>query len=277
MGKSFTKWHKVLIMSSSCSSYDVIKMRQLKIWRSSRVFAEYLKNGSADFTKLMSFLDNYLQYILKFKDWRQVNHCCHGNQFMRECWAKKHDLREEKWHFLKISNWYCLFELRFEIRSLKLPRTPNFSVIHPKTKKQWILSTPLVVALSKWRLWRNTFELEMTWSIFLNFTRFLPIVYSYQVSASSDLNQKKFGKYVSLLMFLTKHSPINLLPWQQWTIYPKLSILKDDLYNCLKSHKVWWRMAEPFLRYLAKTSGGHFAPPPSPSRVKLRLSIYHAL
>ena len=33
-----------------------------------------------------------------------VIHCCHGNQFMRECWAKNHDLREEKWHFLKISN-----------------------------------------------------------------------------------------------------------------------------------------------------------------------------
>ena len=29
---------------------------------------------------------------------------------------------------------------------------------------------------------------------FLNFTRFLPIVYSYQVSASSGLNQKKFWK-----------------------------------------------------------------------------------
>ena len=30
--------------------------------------------------------------------------------------------------------------------------------------------------------------------IFLNFTRFLPIVCSYQVSESSDLNQKKFWK-----------------------------------------------------------------------------------
>ena len=53
---------------------------------------------------------------------------------MRECWAKNHDLREEKWHFLKISNRYCVFELRFEIRSLKLPLTPNFNLIHPKQK-----------------------------------------------------------------------------------------------------------------------------------------------
>ena len=54
---------------------------------------------------------SYLSYLI---------HCCHGNQFVRESWAKNHDLREEKWHFLKISNRYCVFELRFEIRSLKL-------------------------------------------------------------------------------------------------------------------------------------------------------------
>ena len=55
---------------------------------------------------------------------------------MRERWTKNHDLREEKWHFLKIANNYCIFELRFDIRRLKLPATPNFSLIHPKTKKQ---------------------------------------------------------------------------------------------------------------------------------------------
>ena len=48
-------------------------------------------------------------------------HCCHGNQFMWECWAKNYDLKEEKWYFLKISNRYCIFELRFEIRSLNDP------------------------------------------------------------------------------------------------------------------------------------------------------------
>ena len=53
---------------------------------------------------------------------------------MRECWAKNHDLREEKWHFLKVSNRYRVFELRFEIRSLKLSLTPNSSLIHPKQR-----------------------------------------------------------------------------------------------------------------------------------------------
>ena len=28
--------------------------------------------------------------------------------FMRERWTKNHDLREEKWHFLKIVNRYCV-------------------------------------------------------------------------------------------------------------------------------------------------------------------------
>ena len=27
---------------------------------------------------------------------------------------------------------------------------------------------------------------------------------------------------------------------------------KNDLYNCLKSHKVWQKLAKQFLRYLAK-------------------------
>ena len=38
-------------------------------------------------------------------------------------------------------------------------------------------------------------------------------------------------------MFLDKHYPINLLPWQQWMAYPRALILKYDLYNCLKTHK----------------------------------------
>ena len=53
---------------------------------------------------------------------------------MREHWTKNHDLREEKWHFLKIASRYCLFELRFEIRNLKLALKPNFSLIHPKQR-----------------------------------------------------------------------------------------------------------------------------------------------
>ena len=33
---------------------------------------------------------------------------------MREHWAKNHDRREEKWHFLNITNRYYIFELKFE-------------------------------------------------------------------------------------------------------------------------------------------------------------------
>ena len=48
---------------------------------------------------------------------------------MRECWAKNHDLREGKWHFLKTVNKYCISELRFGVESLKVPLAPNFSLI----------------------------------------------------------------------------------------------------------------------------------------------------
>ena len=84
----------------------------------------------------MSALGNHIAKLFKLTDWIKVVYSCHGNQFMRDCWAKNPDLRQEKWHFLKISNRYCVYELRFEIRSLKLPLTPNFSLIHLKTKKQ---------------------------------------------------------------------------------------------------------------------------------------------
>ena len=57
------------------------------------------------FTKLISFLGNHIWKFFKLKDWRlEVIHCCHGNQFIRECWAKNHDLRGKKWHFCMISN-----------------------------------------------------------------------------------------------------------------------------------------------------------------------------
>ena len=69
---------------------------------------------------------------------------------MGEYWAKTdHNRREEKWHFLEISKSDCVFELRFEIKSSELPLTLNFSLIHPKTKKQCRLPTLLVVATSK--------------------------------------------------------------------------------------------------------------------------------
>ena len=61
---------KVLMTSSSFRFYEVIIILMLKKWKI-------------------------------FEGFWQIIPCCHGNQFMRECWAKYHDQREEKWHFLK--------------------------------------------------------------------------------------------------------------------------------------------------------------------------------
>ena len=61
-------------------------------------------------------------------------------------------------------------------------------------------------------------------------------------------------------MFLAKHSPlVGYHGNNEWSI-PKLLILKDDLYNCLKSCfvKIDQTIFEVF---------SHFAPPPSPNRV----------
>ena len=60
---------------------------------------------------------------------------------MRECWAKIMIEEKKSGIFLEILCLYCILELRFEIRSPKLPLTPNFSLIHQKTKKQQRLST----------------------------------------------------------------------------------------------------------------------------------------
>ena len=119
---------------------------------------------------------------------------------------------------------------------------------------------------SKWWLWCHTFELEMTSSIFFNFTRYLHIVYSYQILASSDLNQKKILRNLSLWSCFQPSTPplAGCDGNNEWAVL-KFLISKDDLYNCLQIHKVWWRSIKPFLRYLAKPSGGHFAP--SPNRV----------
>ena len=67
-------------------------------------FRGFLQNISTDFHQTYVILGSHLQHLLRLKDGIQVIHCCHGNQLMRKCWAKNHDLGEEKWHFLKISN-----------------------------------------------------------------------------------------------------------------------------------------------------------------------------
>ena len=73
-------------------------------------------------------------------------------------------------------------------------------------------------------------------------------------------------------MFLAKHSPlIGYHGNNEWPI-PKLSILIDDLYNCLKSQKAWWWLAEMFLRYLGKTLRGILPPPPIQLRWLLKIS-----
>ena len=57
--------------------------------------------------------------------------CCHGNQFIRECWAKNHDQREEKLRFCaNTDDTANTFEPRLEISSPKLPLTPNFRLIY---------------------------------------------------------------------------------------------------------------------------------------------------
>ena len=80
---------------------------------------------------------------------------------MRECWAKNHDLREEKWHFLKISNCYCVFEL-------------NPSKDKETVKTVHFLSCDDI----KMKIMTSYFRIrDKVIKISLNFTRFLPIVY----------------------------------------------------------------------------------------------------
>ena len=72
------------------------------LWRSgrfSRVFAEYLKNGSTDFYQTYVIFRELCIVSYEIKDWRQVIYCCYGNQFMGKCCSKHHNQREEKWHF----------------------------------------------------------------------------------------------------------------------------------------------------------------------------------
>ena len=48
--------------SSPCRFYDVIKMRQMKNRRLSRVLTEYLKNGSTDFHQnYVTFRQSYTE------------------------------------------------------------------------------------------------------------------------------------------------------------------------------------------------------------------------
>ena len=75
-------------------------------------------------------------------------------------------------------------------------------------------------------------------------------------------------------MFLAKHSPFIWLPWQQWMPYPQVFNFKKNTYIIvLKVRKFVEDRLKPFLRYLAKPSGSHFAPSPSANRVKRQFHL----
>ena len=117
--------------------------------------------------------------------------------------------------FPKISNWYCVFELKLDVRSPKLPLTPNFSSVHSKTKKQWRLSTLLVVTTSTWQLWHHTFELEMTPLNFIYISQgFYPLYLLTKFQHHLTWIRKTYQEDLPLYV-LAKHYPINWLPWQQ--------------------------------------------------------------
>ena len=115
----------------------------------------------------------------------------------------------------------------------------------------------------------------MTSSNFLTLTRFLPIKHSYQVSASSELNQKKFLKNLPLLSCFYPSTPplIGYYGNNEWSIL-KLLISKDGLYIGLKSQKISWRLVKPFLRYLAKPLRGIF---PLPLQIGLTNALTNAV
>ena len=114
-------------MSSKCDSQ---KSRFL------RVSDEYLKNDSTDFHQTYVIFKQSSKVTFEIKTLKTGHSLLPWQQVLEGGWTKNHELREEKWHFLKILNQYCIFELRFKIRSLKCLLTPNFSLLHPKTKEK---------------------------------------------------------------------------------------------------------------------------------------------
>ena len=69
MGRNLYKLTKVLMTSSSCWFYDVIKMQQLKNSRFSIVSAEYLKNGSTDFQQTYVIFRQSCIEVFEIKRW----------------------------------------------------------------------------------------------------------------------------------------------------------------------------------------------------------------
>ena len=66
----------VILILETSSKWDSVKSG-----RFSRVLTEYLKNSSTDFHQTyVIFRQSYIGF--------EIKDCCHGNQFIRECWAK---------------------------------------------------------------------------------------------------------------------------------------------------------------------------------------------
>ena len=100
---------------------------------------------------------------------------------------------------------------------------------------------------------------------FLNFTRLLPIEYSYQVSASSDLNQKMFWK-ICIFYHVFSQAFLPLIGYHgnsEWPIL-KLLILKDDLYIGLKITKFREDWLNRFWDIQQKPSWAILSPPLPP-------------
>ena len=116
---------------------------------------------------------------------------------MKECRAKNRDSREKSGISLRFRTDTAFFESRFEIRSLKSPllysvKYTEFHLNPSKNKETMKTFHFLSCRHIKVTIMTSYFRIkDDVIKICLNFTRFLPIVYSYQVPASSDLNQKK--------------------------------------------------------------------------------------
>ena len=100
----------------------------------------------------------------------------------------------------------------------------------------------------------HTFELEMTSpkSVFKISQDFYPSYIPTKLQHHLTWIRKKIK--ICLFDHFSKHSPLTGYHGNNEKLILKLLILKDDLYNGLKSHKISWRSAKPFLRYLAKLS-----------------------
>ena len=70
----------------------------LKSARFSKVFSEYLINGSTDFYQTYVIFRQLPIVSSESKRLKTIIPFFHGNQIMKKCWAKNYQ-REKKWHF----------------------------------------------------------------------------------------------------------------------------------------------------------------------------------